>query len=94
MKSDAARYRKWLAGGRLLEVNYESLFDSNGAISNLVVHKFSSFLGVDVDEVKTRPIERQQDQVQVETAKRVKRELRPMLTRAGYKNLYDLPKAA
>ncbi len=94
MKSEGSRFREWLADGCLLEISYPALFNPMGAISRMVLLKLSHFLEVDPGQFKTGAICRRLDHGRNQAFWRMKRQLRPVLTRAGYEKLFDLPKAA
>ena len=92
MQKDVEEFRNLLVPSNRIEIYTESLFDSDGYASELVLHQLAIHLGLQDKslsfEGSIRPTETSTLPLQI------KAQLRPALIRAGYENLYQLPRAA
>lgn len=93
MRSDVVKMQEKLAHANVLELKYDQLRTPNGSVSRLAIHQICCLLGLDSSEYVGRS-SRIVSEPNQEIVSRMKLSLRPALTRNGFGNLFDLPRAA
>ena len=93
MQSDVEQFRNWLVTTNRVEFYSEMLVDHDHRPSPLVVHQLGRHLGANGSIVEP-PIPLPRIESNDMLASQIKSQLRPALIRAGYENLYELPRAA
>lgn len=94
MQTDVEEFRNWLVGTNRIEFYSESLFDEHDRPSQLVVHQLAKHLGIASREFFAESSLPKSNLDEMRVAAQIKSQLRPALLRAGYENLYELPRAA
>lgn len=93
MQKDVEEFRNWLVPTNRIEFYSESLSVSNQQPSDLVAHQLSRHIGLENGTLGAG-----NRQSSIEGSERltlqIKSQLRPALIRAGYENLYQMPRAA
>ncbi len=93
IRNEMKQIRQWLTGLNRIEFYFESLFDSGGRMTVRAAKQLARVLEVEPVHFKYCRISNS-NSPQPAFASHLRRTLRPALTRAGYENLFDLPKAA
>lgn len=86
--------RNQLQSANCLEVKLEQLLRRNEEVSSFAIQQICRFTGLEIPQSPALPdvlVESAQQRCEIDS---IKRKLRPEMTRRGWENLFELPKAA